>query len=393
MKDSGESRALDRRTVIRHGLETALGIPFTGGNEIKILRNGEEIFPAMLEAVRNARRRIEFLTFVYWTGEIAEEMAHALSERARAGIEVFIMLDSFGAKPMRRELIQQVEQAGCRVRWFRPLATWRVWRSDNRTHRKVLVVDGEIGFTGGVGIAKEWQGAGDRPENWRDNHFRIRGPAVRGLRGGFYEDWMEAADTIAPALEHGTELAPCGGCEMQVTLGQASYGWGDIARLQDALMRLAERRIRIQTPYFAPTEMQVAALLDARRRGVEVEVMIPGPHIDKRVSELAGSDEISCLLKAGTKLWRFQPTMLHSKLVSIDGEAVSVGTANFNTRSVRKDSELMVTVLDGDFAAQMDAVWDADLRHCRQDRLQDWRKRGMVRRLKERLANPLQSQS
>ncbi len=347
----------------------------------------------MLGAIRGAQQRIEFLTYVYWTGDIATQMADALAGRAHAGVEVLIMLDSFGAKEMRPELIRQLEAAGCEVRWYNPLRTWRLWQIDNRTHRKLLVVDREVGFTGGVGIAKEWQGAGDRPENWRDNHFRIRGPAVRGLRGGFYGDWMEAVDTVAAALTETTELAHCGDCEMQVALAQASFGWGDIARQQDALIRLAERHIRIQSPYFAPSRMQFDAVLDARRRGVEIDVMIPGPHIDKRLSELSGSEEILRLLEAGVRLWRFQPTMLHSKLISIDGEAASVGTANFNERSVGKDNELMVTVLDREFTGRMDAIWEADRRQCRQDGLQEWRRRGILRRLKERLATPAQPQT
>lgn len=383
----------EHRLRVRQALEAALGIPFTRGNEIQVLQNGNEIFPAMLEAIRGARQRIEFLTFIYWTGAIAEEMAEALSERARAGVEVFVMLDGFGAKEMRRELIGRMEEAGCRVLWFNPLPTVRLWKMDNRTHRKVLVVDGEVGFTGGVGIAAEWQGAGDRPENWRDNHFRIRGPAVMGLRGSFYGDWMEAANTAAGALGVLTELRPSGDCEMQVVMAQANYGWGDVARLQDVLIRVAERRVRIQTPYFAPSEMQFDALLDARQRGVEIEFMIPGPHIDKRISELSGSDEIVALLEAGARLWRFQPTLLHSKLISVDGEVASVGTANFNTRSVNKDNELAVTVLNREFAAHMDAIWDADRAHCREDGPQDWKHRGVIRRAKETVANSLQDEA
>lgn len=383
----------ERTTRIRQALESALGVPFTTGNEIDILQNGAEIFPAMLEAIRGARHRIEFLTFVYWTGDIADRMAEALSERARAGIEVLIMLDGFGARPMRRDLIEKMAAAGCRILWFNPIPRLRVWQTDNRTHRKVLIVDGEVGFTGGVGIAAEWEGAGDRPENWRDNHFRIRGPAVRGLRGGFYGDWMEAENTTTGALDALKELAPRGGCEVQVLLAQAAVGWSAMARLQDALIRVARRRVRVQTPYFAPSGMQLEAVLDARQRGVEVEFMIPGPHIDRRISEFAGADNIIRMLEAGVKLWRFLPTVLHSKLISVDDAVASVGTANFNLRSINKDNELAVTVLDREFAVRMDAVWEADRAHCRPDGLDDWRERGILRRLGETIARSIRSQT
>lgn len=384
----------DRRAArIRQGLESAVGVPFTTGNEIELLQNGEEIFPAMLDAIRGARERVEFLTFVYWTGDIAKQMAEALAERARAGVEVFVLLDGFGARPMNPELLERMEEAGCRIRWFNPLPRLRAWQSDNRTHRKLLIVDGQIGFTGGVGIAEEWQGKGDRPGHWRDNHFLIRGPAVRGLRGGFYGDWMEAEETTVSALDALKELHSDGDTEMQVLLAQAAVGWSAMARLQDALIRLAERHVRVQTPYFAPAGMQLEAVLDARRRGVEVEFMIPGPHIDLRISEYAGSDEIVEMLDAGCRLWRFQPTMLHSKLILVDGEVATVGTANFNVRSVNKDNELAVTVLNRDFAARMNAVWEADRANSELDTAENWHSRGVLRRVAETLADPLRSES
>ena len=377
----------------RHGLESVTGVPFTRGNEIEILQNGEEIFPAMLDAIRGAQRRIEFLTFVYWTGDVADEMANALAERARAGVEVFVLLDGFGAMPMRPDLLELMSDAGCQVRWYNPLPRLRVWKSDNRTHRKVLIVDGETGFTGGVGIAAEWEGAGDDPDHWRDNHFRIRGPAVRCLRGGFYGDWMETAESVAGGLDEPIVPREDGPCEMQVLVAQASIGWSAIVRLQDALVRLAQRRVRVQTPYFSPSAVQLDGLLDARRRGVELEFMIPGPYNDKRVSELASSVEIGRLIEAGAKLWRFQPTMLHSKTIIVDDEVASVGTANFNQRSINKDNELAVTVLDRGFAARLNEVWDGDLANCRLDGPEDWRRRGLMRRLAEKISRPMQSET
>lgn len=379
---------LEREGEPRHGqirrlLETTLGPAFTDGNQVELLQNGAEIFPAMLKAIRQSERRIEFLTFIYWTGSIAEEMVAALSERARAGVEVMILLDGIGARPMRQELVERMTSAGCRIVWFRPLPRWRAWQTDNRTHRKVLVCDGKVAFTGGVGIAAEWEGDADGPEHWRDNHFRIRGPAVRGLRAAFYGDWMEATDTLADALSELEDLHGDGSMSAQILLSQAAVGWNATARLQDTLTVIAEERLRIQTPYFTPGPTQTEGLLAARRRGVEIEIMIPGPYIDKRVAEFAGSEAIGTLLEAGVRIWRYQPTMLHSKTITVDGELASVGTANFNERSVFKDNEVCLNVLDGGFTARMDAVFDADREQSEPESPGDWRDRGPLRRMVE----------
>ncbi len=367
----------------RRTLETALGPPFTTGNCVDLLQNGEEIFPAMLESIRAARRRIEFLTFVYWTGDIAVEMVEALSERAQAGVEVLILLDGFGARPMRKELVKDLQRAGCRIRWFRALPRWQVWQDDNRTHRKILVCDGAVAFTGGVGIASEWEGSADGPEHWRDNHFRIRGPAIRGLRSAFYGDWMEETGTIADLINDTDDVSEAGDVELQVVLSQAATGWNASARLQDALIQTARDCVRIQTPYLSLTATQTEALLDARDRGVSVEIMFPGPHQDKRVSELSASKEIVALLQSGVTVWRYQPTMLHSKLITADGEVASLGTANFNGRSIFKDNEVCVNVLDRRFTAMMDDVFEADRADCEKSTLGDWKSRGPFRRLGE----------
>lgn len=382
LEDSSEAGVREWRRT----LETALGPPFTTGNAVDLLENGDEIFPAMLEAIRSARRRIEFLTFVYWTGDIAVEMVEALTERAQAGVEVLILLDGFGARPMRKKLVDDLRRAGCRVRWFRPLPRVRMWQSDNRTHRKILVCDGRVAFTGGVGIATEWEGDADSPAHWRDNHFRVRGPAVRGLRSAFYGDWMEETGTIADLISDDDEVARAGDLEVQVVLSQAAAGWNASARLQDALIQMARERVRVQTPYLSLTAMQTEVLLDARTRGVDVEIMFPGPHLDKRVSEWSASEEIVVLLKAGVTIWRYQPTMLHSKLITVDGTVASLGTANFNGRSIFKDNEVCVNVLDPGFTAMMDDVFDEDLKRCRKSDLGDWKSRGPFRRVAESIS-------
>lgn len=386
-------RAVDDRERIRLGLEAVLGIPFTAGNEIEAYRNGDEIFPPMLDAIANAQRRVEFLTFVYWSGHIAERFVEALSERARAGVQVMIMLDGIGALPMPGEYIERLRAAGCEVRWFRPIPRWRVWQTDNRTHRKILVCDGTVGFTGGVGIAEEWEGNARRPEEWRDTHFRIRGPAVLGLRGAFYEDWMQRELSVAPVIDTLADPGRPGDRHLQVVPATASVGRSAVSSLHDALILLARRRLRIATAYFSPTIDTVNRLLAAARRGVEVDLLIPGPYLDTSVSELAGSDAIGPLLHDGIRIWRYQPTMYHTKLITLDGALASIGSANFNHRSVSKDDEIAVNVLDSAFTSVMDEHFEADLAQSRRVEPGQWRRRGFLRRLREHVASYITTQT
>lgn len=392
-EDATSSNRTEARDRMRLTLETVLGVPFTTGNSIEAFRNGDEIFPPMLEAIRQAEHRIEFLTFVYWKGDIAERFVDALTERARAGVKVMSMLDGFGAHPMPEELVERLQRSGVEVRWFRPLPRFRLWQSDNRTHRKILVCDGKVGFTGGVGIAQEWQGDARNPEEWRDTHFRILGPAVLGLRGAFYEDWMERSLSVKPAVDALYQPDRAGEVEMQVVLSTASVGRSDVAALNDALILTAEKRLRICTAYFSPTPDTANRLRNAAGRGVEVEILIPGPHVDKRASELSGSNEIGPLLKSGIKIWKFQPTMLHAKLITVDGVLASVGSANFNHRSVRKDDEIAVNVLDNDFTDLMDRHFDKDLERSELITYEDWQNRGLLRRAREAVVSLVTSQT
>ena len=384
--DAEEEREAAALRRVRLALETTLGTPFTEGNAIQPLRNGEEIFPPMLEAIGRAERLVEFLTFVYWTGDVAWRFADALAERARAGVPVRVLLDGYGTAPMAREVLDRMTEAGVEVQTFRPLPTWRVWRTDNRTHRKVMVVDGREAFTGGVGIAEEWDGAARDPSEWRDTHFHVRGPAVLGLRATFLDNWIETTHSAAGTLDSLWPVEPAGDLAVQVMRSTAGFGWSDVATLHEVLIRKAERRLRFVTPYFSPSPETADRLIQATRRGVEVEIMIPGPHVDKRVSELASGEEIRRLLEDGVRIHAFQPTMLHAKSVTVDGVFASVGSANLNHRSSVKDDEVMLNVADRDFAAEIDRHFDEDLRLCEPVGPKEWRRRSGLRRAKETVA-------
>jgi len=370
----------------RLAFEGVLGIPFTEGNRIDVLRNGCRIFPAMLEAIENAAESIEFLTFVYWTGDIADRVAKALAKRAEAGIKVRVLLDAFGAAEMSQSLVADMEEAGVEVRWFRPLANWKVWSSDNRTHRKVLVTDGRVGFTGGVGIAKEWEGDARDETEWRDTHFCIRGPAVHGLQAAFYGNWVEAGGLMSQALDTVAPLESVGEARIQVIRATAAVGWSDIASLLQTIICGAQKSLGFVTPYLAPDEASTRLLVEAANRGVDIDLIIPGPHSDQRISRLAGASELQQLLQAGVNIWRYQPTMIHAKIVIIDGILACIGSANLNHRSTLKDDEIALVTDCHETVSTLEQHFDDDLRQCERLDFEAWRKRGILRRSAEGLA-------
>lgn len=378
--------------AIRQSLEALLGVPFTEGNSVQILNNGVEIFPAMLRAIEAAEHSVDFLTFVYWQGDIAVRFAHTLAAKAREGVRVRVLLDALGAMGMSRSLIRVMETNGVDIDWFRPPVRWRLWHSDNRTHRKVLICDGKVGFTGGVGIAQQWEGDARDPSEWRDMHFRIEGPAVHGLQAAFVENW---AETGRPVTTDGLDiepLAPAGPLSIQVLRTAASIHWSDIATLTQALISSARQRVRIATAYFVPNGEARRLLLDAVDRGVNVEIMMPGRYTDHRTVELAAHEDLRALLDGGVTLWSYEKTMLHSKIMTVDGEVATIGSANFNHRSMSKDDELALTVLDPAFAAVLDDCFERDTDDCAPLRPFDLRHDGVIRAVASHVVRPFRGQ-
>ena len=377
----------------RLAFEGLLGDPFTEGNRIDVLRNGCRIFPPMLEAIAGAESSIELLTFVYWKGDIADRFAEALAERARAGVEVKLLLDAYGAKPMPRHLVERMEGAGVEVRWFRPLVTWRVWSNDNRTHRKVMVVDGRVGFTGGVGIAAEWEGDARNENEWRDTHFRIVGPAVHGLQAAFYGNWIETTGAVGHEFDNVMPADRAGPSRIQVVRATAAIGWSDIATMLQTVVAQARSSLRIVTPYLAPDEVSTGMLARAAERGVRIEIMLPGPHTDKRVSQLASAEQLEQLLEAGIILWRFQPAMIHAKVVLLDGVIACIGSGNFNHRSMLKDEEVALVTDCPETIATLNEHFDDDVKRCECTDMSSWRRRSTLRRAIEAVAHVIRPQT
>ncbi len=371
----------------RRALEGLLGVPATEGNAVDVLRNGDQIFPALFEAIAAATSTIDFLTFVYWEGSIGRELAALLAERAAAGVRVRVVLDAIGAISMDRDLVGRMAAAGAQVEWFRPVNKARFWESNHRSHRKVLICDEEVAFTGGIGIADEWRGDARGPHEWRDTHFRLRGPAVDGLRAAFVQNWVE---TGRPLLEAGVDRFPtqpeAGSTVAQVVRGAAQTGWSDVATLVHSLLALARERVRITTAYFVPDEATCRELAATARRGVEVDVLLPGPHVDKRFVQLASQAQYEVLLAAGVRLWSYQTSMLHAKVLTVDGVVASVGSANFTSRSLTLDDEVNVVVFDPEVVGILDGHFEADLEMSERVDPRAWPDRGLAQRAFEVVA-------
>lgn len=382
---SGNGETGVRAIEIRRVLEAVNGIPATDGNRLDVLRNGEEIFPAMLAAIGAAERSIDLLTFVYWSGDIAGEFATELASAARRGVRVRVLLDGVGAKPLDHRLTDQMESGGVDVRFFRPPDPRHPIRATHRTHRKVMVCDETIGFTGGVGIADEWQGDGHTDGGWRDTHVRVQGPAVAGLRAAFLDNWVEVEPGLFdPAVDRFPELPEAGPSRVQVITGTSEPGWNAVSMTVRSLVELAERRVRITTAYFVPDDDLHMRLVRAARRGVEVGLLLPGPHADKRFVQLAGEARYHELLDAGVDICCYRPSMLHAKTMTVDGEVSVVGSANANARSTSLDEEIDLVVFDQGFTTALDADFDVDVTRSEPLDPARWRRRGWTQRVFER---------
>jgi cardiolipin synthase len=379
----------DEVTRIRRCLEGVLGIPATEGNRVETLRNGDEIFPALFEAIDGAEHTIDFLTFVYWEGEIGAELADHVCARAKAGVRVRILLDGYGARTIDRRLLDDMADSGCDVRWFRPLHRLRPREVNHRTHRKVLIVDEDVAFTGGVGIADVWTGDARNEDEWRDTHFRVRGPAVDGLRAAFLDNWAENTPELFDATDRFPAQPAVGDSVVQCVRSASETGWSDVDNLFRTLLQLARRRVRIATAYFVPDDELSRRLCEAVDRGVEVEVLVPGPHADKRVVQLAGEDRYEHLVDAGVVIWRYQPTMLHAKVMTVDGFVSNIGSANLNPRSVAWDEEVNLVALDPALTAELDRHFDQDLERAERVVAGQWERRTYLQRLGEALVRPL----
>ncbi|WP_210585621.1 phosphatidylserine/phosphatidylglycerophosphate/cardiolipin synthase family protein [Streptomyces sp. GESEQ-35] len=386
---TSEPALQDGAARIRRRLERLIGIAATEGNALTVLRNGDQIFPAMLTSIGAAEHTVDMMTFVYWKGDIARQFAHTLAGRARAGVRVRLLLDGFGSRLIEKSLLGEMEQAGVQVVWFRKPLALSPFKQNHRCHRKVLVVDEETAFTGGVGIAEEWSGDARDQHEWRDTHVQVRGPAVDGIAAAFAQNWAECHDELFDDRDRFMSHRPQGDAVVQVVRGSASVGWQDMQTLIRVLLESAEERFRLATAYFSPDAYFIELLCAAARRGVELEILLPGPHTDKRVSLLSGRHHYEDLTACGIKIHEYRPTMMHAKVITVDRVAALVGSTNFNRRSLDHDEEIMLAVLDQDVTATLDTHFDEDIADSVLIRQGRWKRRSVLQRARETAVLPI----
>ena len=369
-----------------------LGAPRLEGNRVDPLINGDEIFPAMLGAIREARTSVNLLTYVYWEGEIAERFADELSAAARRGVEVRVLLDAYGGRKIHAGWVERMRAAGCRLEWFHPLGWNTLRRFNNRTHRKVMVVDGRVGFTGGVGIAEEWTGDAQDPDHWRDDHFRVEGPAVGYMQGSFADNWRRASGEVLAGRAMFPDLPPAGDAAVVPVNSAANERFSGIPLTYWLLFHSARRRILVATPYYVPDPDLELGLLEAARRGVHVTLLVPGPHQDSAIVRYASRTYYRGLLEAGVQVHEYQPTLMHTKVIVVDETWSLVGSPNFDSRSLELNYEFALAVHDRSLAL---ALWESfaeDLAVSRQVTLEDVEDWSVFARVRNHLARRLREQ-
>jgi cardiolipin synthase len=373
-------------------MSSLLGPGMLGGNRVTTLLNGDQVFPAMLTAIRGARRSITFETYIYWSGEVGQQFAEALSERARAGVKTHVLLDWVGSGKMEASMLDAMEEAGVEIVRYRPLRWYNLDRLNNRTHRKLLVVDGRVGFTGGVGVADHWLGNAQSPDYWRDSHFRAEGPVVAQLQAAFMDNWIESRGRILDGPDYFPPLDPVGPHHAQAFRSSPSEGSASMRLMYLLAIAAAAKHIRIANAYFVPDSLVVDMLVQARERGVDVEIIVPGPVLDAQIVRRASRARWGPLLKAGVKIYEYQPTMYHTKVMVVDDVWSSVGSTNFDDRSFRLNDEANLNVLDAAFGAEQARVFEADRARSRRITLEEWAARPFTERLQERFASLIKSQ-
>jgi cardiolipin synthase len=351
------------------------------GNAYDVLDNGDQVFPAMLEAIDNARERVSFETYVYEKGQVAEWFTSALERAAQRGVDVRVIVDSVGASKMEDGHTERLREAGCHVVSFNPSQWYGLEELNYRTHRKILVVDGAVGLTGGVGVADYWLGNAQDADHWRDTHVRMRGPIVRLLEAAFYENFIEGEMTVTPRLSDPVFVDSDD--RSMLVRSAPSGGATDLKRLYLLAIAMARRSIEITSPYFLTDESTMWAFEDAVKRGVKLRILVESDITDQKAVKYASREAYEKLLELGIEIHEYSPTMMHAKTVVVDGNLSIFGSANFDNRSLELNDELNVAVFSRSLAGHFLEDFERDLASSRRLELQTWRARPRLQRMQE----------
>jgi cardiolipin synthase len=371
----------------RRSLGVLLGPPIVEGNKVEVLLNGDQIFPAMLDAVKHAEKTITFETYIYWSESIGKEFADALSERARSGVKVHVLLDFIGSIKMDKKQIDDMKAAGVQIQRYHKPVWWKLARLNNRTHRKLLIVDGKLGFTGGVGIADQWRGNAQDENHWRDTHFRVEGPVVGQMQAVFTDNWTKSTGVVLDGEEYFPALQKAGTMPAQMFSSSPTGGSESMHLMYLMAITAARKTIDLSSSYFVPDELAVKALVAAARRGVRVRIITPGKHIDSDLVRQASRERWGSMLAAGVRIAEYQPTMYHVKALVVDSQLVSVGSTNFDNRSFSINDEANLNVMDPNFAKAQAAIFEADWRRAKPISLERWQDRPLLEKLGSELAS------
>jgi len=365
------------------------GAPIIGGNAVEILLNGENIFPALVEGLRSATQTISYAQYYYEDGPVARDVAEALADRCRAGVGVNVLLDSFGSLGMPREYVDLMRSSGCHVEFFRPLSPFAIRRYNNRNHRRIVVIDGRLGFTGGAGVSRKWMGNGRTPEHWRDTDVRVEGPVVEYLQAAFAENWLEATGMVLGGNAYFPRPIPRRG-DVYVQVVRSTTGGATTAMYTSLLLAMsaARKSVYITNPYFVLDEKMSEALLYTVRRGVRVVVLVPGA-IDHNIVRQASRAQFGPMLTTGVEIYEYTPALLHAKTMVIDGVWATIGSTNLDNRSLALDEELNVIVYDRAVAQEFERIFLDDIKLSRRVTYESWKKRGFAAKFLEVLAFPI----
>jgi cardiolipin synthase len=361
--------------------------PPTRGDRYEMLMNGDQVYPAMLGAIRAARRRVNFLSYIYSPGQAADHFTGALADAARRGVEVNVVVDAFGASDIPDDHVKRLETSGATVGHYRPVRWYSIQESNYRNHRKILVVDGQTAFTGGIGVADHWLGHAQDKEHWRDSQFRVEGPSVGYLEAVFYESLAETVPRVKPEIGPAAAagpVAPAGTARSVIVSSAPNGGSGGVKRLFLVSIAAAKRTLDITTPYFVVDDSTRWSLDEARKRGVRIRILVEGDRTDAKPVKWASRSDYDALLQVGMEIYEYQPTMMHAKATVVDGKWSIIGSANFDNRSLDMNDEMNIGVSDPLLAAALTRAFEDDLRSAKRLTLEQWRRRALHEKANEK---------